>query len=331
VKPAQWALALLLSILPLVGCSYGTRFNVPSDEYATYRRVKLESALEARLRASLVYLHRYPKGTFAVEVRGAFEQAEERVRVRAWNSVPRLHAYLRAMPDSPHADLVRARIAHFKEVARVAAAEEVALLEKAAERQHLLDDADASRKGLQQELLQVIERLAQFDAYGQPLDQTSGSLHAWLMSVDSPGVCEQTTCVRTFRRDFAVPADLELAERTLSYDVRVEMQGGKVNKLVLSGFALLDRIAETIFVRRIDQGDLQAHAEGIGQSVHFISMGLHPALPDPPCAAEAISPIVLARRCQGKQATVTVGLDFTEADRIEFAPAPGSTPPAARP
>src|SRR6186997_2145569 len=91
---------LLLSLSG--GCSLGTRLTAGHEDYRLYRETRLAKTVEQRLATSHGYLKAMPEGKWRGEVRSWFRLSEPAYFRSAQNSLPRLRAYLLAMPDGPH-------------------------------------------------------------------------------------------------------------------------------------------------------------------------------------------------------------------------------------
>ena len=66
--------------------------------------------------------------------------------------------------------------------------------------------------------------------------------------------------------------------------------------------------------------DFNARAEAIGQATQVLALAVEPVLPASRCAADAVSPVVLRRACDGVEIQVVSALDLTEEDRIIVRP-----------
>jgi hypothetical protein len=128
VKPAL-LLPLVLSLL--VSCASSARMTGDFGDYASYRRTRLATTLEQRLGASERYLRDYPEGDYRDEVRAWFKPAEKHYFKLAWNNLPRLRAYLDAMPRGPHAEAVTDRITELESRRLFADQRERQLLDRA--------------------------------------------------------------------------------------------------------------------------------------------------------------------------------------------------------
>ena len=123
-------IAIALAAL-LMSCASSARLTGDFGEYRVYRQARLAPTLEERLAAGDRYLHEYPRGDYRDEVKRWFGPAEEHYFRLAWNNLPRLRAYLDAMPRGPHAEAVADRISQLESRTVYADRREQRMLERA--------------------------------------------------------------------------------------------------------------------------------------------------------------------------------------------------------
>src|SRR5688572_27182656 len=138
-------LLLLVVVFGVFACSATTRLTARVDDYQLYRATRLASTLEQRLAAANQYLNRMPQGAFRAEIERWFVPQEKKYFRRAWKSLPRLRAYLGAMPDGPNADAVAERIVELELEQQFAKRRDERELEAARRVTHALDSAAAAR------------------------------------------------------------------------------------------------------------------------------------------------------------------------------------------
>src|SRR6186713_944844 len=97
---AKRMLSLCLAAV-LCGCSVGNQLVAGRGEYELYRTTRLAPTLEERLAAGNRYLKNDAGGRYAAEITAWFEPAEKAYVGAAWNSLPRLRAYQKELPDGP--------------------------------------------------------------------------------------------------------------------------------------------------------------------------------------------------------------------------------------
>lgn len=311
---------LLIACATLTGtaCGSGQRVVADVDDYAQYRRVKLETSFERRLTEGWRYLRRHPEGTFRDEVRSWFETAEERYRRQAWDSAPKLRTYVKSIPDGPHTPSVRARIAWLEQRAQAVVDEERDFLIRERERQQRFDAAARHRAEFQQLALTWVRVLSATPAFGRTATEWEPELSTAFFEREPPGSCDGATCEKVEPYAFEVPSPRGLEERRANFSVLLNLDAeGRLVGASLTGHALFDGLAEASRLERVEIGDLLARAEAIGTAVQIASVALEARFPHDRCSQEAVSPTVLLRHCDGRRVELIAAEAIGEADRIE--------------
>lgn len=313
---AARALLLLALLWTALSCASTARVTGDFGEYRSYRQFRVATTLEAKLGAAEQYLHDYPHGSYEQEVRAWYGPAEDRYFKLSWNTLPRLRAYLDALPHGPHAEDVADRIGQLEMRRVFAERREQRLLGHAQEIESRLARAANQRRGFVHEFSRLTELLAATRTFGEPTSElAAGLLHRFR---ERPPLlhCEADQCQKIFPFRYAVPEDQVLTERSIDVTLHVRLERGLVQELSLSGPELLTRVAEAISVRAVPPLNPQARAEALGQALEIVSAALDLALPKERCEVEAVSPVVLERRCEGVQLLVEAGTEPGAADRL---------------
>ncbi len=302
-------MALLLS-----ACASTARITGGFADYRSYREARLAPTLEGRLSASERYLQDFPRGDYREQVRAWFSPAEARYFKLAWDNLPRLRAYLDAMPRGPHAAAVSDRITQL-ESRRVFAERR---LQRSLEAARVLEARFALAAGQRRELLREFARLVGLLAATRSFGKRDTELEpALLQIVQGPApACADEQCSAAFKFPYAVPNDKILTERVAEARLQVTFKNGRMRELSLSGPELLTRVAEAVEVRAVRTDNPQAHAEALGHALDVVADALDASLPKARCAAEAVSPVVLSRRCGQVRLDVVAGTEAGVADRI---------------
>jgi len=162
----------------------------------------------------------------------------------------------------------------------------------------------------------LTERLAATRSFGEPTSELAPDLLVRLRERPPQLHCEGDQCQKTFSFSYAVPEDKSLIERTVEVSLHIRLERGLVQELSLSGPELLTRVAEAISVRAVPPFNPQASAEALGQALEIVNGALSVPLPKARCEAEAVSPVVLERRCDGLRLRVVAGTEPGAADRL---------------
>ena len=303
-------------LLLLVACASTARITGDFGDYRGYRQTRVATTLEAKLAASEHYLQQYPKGDYAEEVRRWFIPAEKRYFKLAWDHLPRLWAYLAAMPRGPHAEAAAERITELESVRAYADRREQRLLDRAQAFEQRLAQAAEQRRTFLRELTLLVHLLGATHTLGQPTSELDSELLLRFRVRQPPGHCEGDHCLKVLRFVYAVPEDKILVERSVDVAFEITLDHGLVQQLSLSAPELLTRVAEASRVSAVPAGNPQARAEALGQALDILSDALAEPLTVSACAAEAVSPVVLARRCRGLRVEVIAGTEAGALDRL---------------
>jgi len=310
-------LGLLLSF-SLVACASTARMTGDFGDYASYRRTRLATSLEQRLGASERYLRDYPQGDYRDEVRAWFKPAEKHYFKLAWNNLPRLRAYLDAMPNGPHAEAVTDRITELESRRVFADQREQRMLEHASGIEARLATAADQRRDFLREFTALARSIASVRSFGGPTSELDSELLLRFRVRQPSGICEADRCSKTFSFPYSVPEKKSIADRVAQSVLEIGLDRGLVRNVSLSGPELLTRVAEAVEVSAVPDSP-QARAEALGHAVDVLDAALEEPLPKARCAVEVVSPVILARRCDGVRFEVVAGLDPGAPDRLTIA------------
>ena len=311
------ALLLLLAGAPSVAsCTSTARLTGDFGDYRSYRQSRVATTLEERLGASERYLRDYPKGDYHVEVRRWFAPKEKRYVKLSWNNLPRLRAYLDAMPRGPHSVIVTERIGELESRRIFAERRDRRVLDRAQGFEARLAEAAEQRRAFVKELTQLTQLLAATRSYGEPTSELDPEILLRFRVRQPAGHCDGDLCSKVFAFWFAVPEGKALTPRLAQVTLEIILERGLVQQLALSGEGLFVRVAEAVSVSAVAPNNPQANAEALGQTLELVSGALDGPLPAARCTVPAVSPVVLARRCDGVRAEVVAGTEPGEPDRI---------------
>jgi hypothetical protein len=314
------ACCLVLSLL-LGSCASTARVTGDFGEYRRYREIRLAQTLEQRLGASERYLREYPQGDYREEVRRWFAPAEKHYFKLAWNNLPRLRAYLDAMPKGPHAEAAGDRITELESRRVFADRRDQRMLDVAHGFESRFAEAAEQRRELLRELSLLARLLGQTRTFGEPTSELDSELLLRFRVRQPPGTCAADLCTKVFSFPYSVPDDKLLVKRVAEVTLRIQLDRGLVRELSLSGPDLFMRLAEAVEVRAVPNNP-QSRAEALGHAVDVLSEALDVPLPKTACEADAVSPVVLARRCNGVRLQVVAGLEPGSVDRLVVSPEP---------
>lgn len=310
----------LLFCVWLTSCASTARITGDFDDYRSYRRTRLAPTLEERLGAGQRYLRDFPKGDYRGEVRRWFLPAEKRYFKLSWNNLPRLRAYLDAMPNGPHAEAAADRITELESRRIYADRREQRVLTVAQGFERRLEVAAEQRREFLHEFSIFAGLLGATRSFGEPTSELGSELLLRFRVHQPPGTCEGDHCTKKFSYTYAVPDGTGLARHEAQLTLDIALERGLVRSVALSGPELLTRVAEAIEVRAVPEHDAQARAEALGYALDALANALDAPLPKSQCAMDAVSPTVLARKCQGVRLEVVAGTEPGALDRLFIAP-----------
>ncbi|HYP97701.1 MAG TPA: hypothetical protein VER96_03435 [Polyangiaceae bacterium] len=309
-------LAAALLLWSCVSCASTARITGDFDEYRSYREYRVSTTLEDRLGAAERYLREYPKGDYQREVHAWYVPAEKHYFKLAWDQLPRLRAYLDAMPHGPHSEEAAERIGELESRRIYAERREQRMLSHAQDIEQRLARAADQRRGFVREISRLTELLGATRSFGEPTSELAPDLLVRLRERPPQLHCEGDQCQKVFSFAYAVPEEKTLTERSIDVSLHIRLERGLVQELSLSGPELLTRLAEAITVRAVPPLNPQASAEAVGQALETVTAALDGPLPKARCESEAVSPIVLERRCDGLRLTVVAGTEPGADDRV---------------
>jgi hypothetical protein len=220
------------------------------------------------------------------------------------------------VPHGAHAEEVAERIGELESRRVFADRRERRMLSHAQDIESRLSRAAEQRRGFVHEFSRLTELLGATRSFGEPTSELAPDLLVRLRERPPQLRCEGDQCQKTFSFSYAVPEDKALTERAIDVTLHIRLERGLVQELSLSGPELLTRLAEAISVRAIPPFNPQASAEALGQALEIVNGALSVPLPKARCEAEAVSPVVLERRCDGLRLRVVAGTDPGAADRL---------------
>jgi hypothetical protein len=286
-------------------------------DYEAYRKTRTADTHEARLSQSQAYLKQHRDGRFRAAVERWFVPAERTYFAAAHDDVAKLRAYLDVLPDGPHAKQAADRIVELELVAQYARRRDERLTDQARAVEEKLSDAAAMRRELVDGFAAFCRHLAGIRSFGRPTGELDHELlYDWRLK-EPRARCDGDRCVKALALPYAIPDSGRLAPRQALYDVVFELERGGVKSAAIVGPELFSRVGEAIELRPVRPADLQARAEAIARVLTVVQGAIEPKLSASRCAREAVSPVVLERRCDGVVFRMIAAPSVETDDRIE--------------
>lgn len=314
----RWALVLGL---PLFGCAALPSLTERPEEYRLFRAARVAPTLEERLGAAHRYLREVPGGRHTEQLRRWFDSAEERYYLAAFNRLPNLYAYRQALPNGPHIEDVRSRIAWLEGRSRRRSEHELAEERRIAATQGRLADADAKRRAFVATFKDWTMRLTRIKTFGEPTAELADeTIFAFRLS-PPPGACRGDECTKLLQLSYEVPGDRELVPRVALLEVQLQLERGLLSRARLAGPELWTRLAEALSMRPLPTPTPEERADAVYRSSLLVGALLEPTLPAASCTIAASPPVVIERRCAGLHVRMVAASAAEDDDRIEIAPA----------
>jgi hypothetical protein len=227
---------------------------------------------------------------------------------------------LKAVPLGPEADRAAARLVELEISAEYRARSERAFDERVAKIEGRLQAAEVGRHELLSGVVRWVKRLVAIRSWGgRTSDLDSDFIYAYRL--ESPAArCDDDTCTKTVDVGYAIPDGKVQSPREAIYDVGLSLVKGGVSAGWVTGPDLFTRLGEAVRVAAVAPTDWVGRAEAIGQTASLLAVAVEPVLPAARCTAEAVSPVVLHRKCDGLELRVVAALSLGEEDRIEVTP-----------
>jgi hypothetical protein len=319
--------ALLALVLCLAGCTeMGRRATVSVDDFGSYRRFRLAPTVEQKLAASVDYLRHNPEGSYHTEVDRWLKHAEVGYVVRAWDDPPLLRAFLAAVPSGAYSGRAAQRLVELELTEEYRQKSARAFDVKIAKMEERLSKAETGRHDLLRGVVGWARRLSRLRGFGQRISELDDEL-VFAFRLEAPAAhCDGDLCTKTISVGYDVPEGKAQSAREAIYDVGMRLEHGGVVEAWLTGPELFTRIGEAVRVAAVSPTDLSARVEAIGQATQVIALAVEPALPASRCSADAVSPVVLRRVCDGVDLRVISALELGEEDRISIEPAGAAAP-----
>jgi hypothetical protein len=316
----------------LLGCSVGNQLVAGRGEYELYRNTRLAPTVEARLTAGNRYLKNDPEGRYAAEIKAWFEPAEKAYVGAAWNSLPRLRAYMKALPDGPSHERVKSRAEELEATIGFAQKREQEAEARVAALEANLERAAEQRKAFLDEMNAWIRALSAIRSWGKPLAELEPDVASRFGGNTMGDSCLDELCSKAFTPRFGIPIKQQVVPREAAYSVEIVVKSGVVAEARLRGRELFSRLGEALDRRAVSFSDPQSRAEGIGRALGLVTEALGSSFAGESCERPAVSPIVLERACGGVRIVATAALTTGDDDIIAFGPeAPLPEPAKATP
>jgi hypothetical protein len=308
-----------LVALALASCSPFRDVTASVQEYAAYRPTRVAPSLHDRILAANLYLDRYPRGVFADDVRSRRGRAEAAFFASKEGSIAGLEAYLRALPEGPHATAAKDRLLVLR--AEKAQREETGL---AAIAEASLARATWERARVRQVTTQWIGAFLDPAAWrGSLVDAPGDVIVPWALSLPPP-VCRAIEpprgaavrrCNKVVELPFAVVVGGVPEEREAVIEIAIVMDAAeRPLEVRVGGPDLFLRLEEARTVHSISGDDPDARIDAIAEGIAIVRAEVEKRGPiGPDCERAVVAPTVLSLACGETELIVEAGRDGDDA------------------
>jgi hypothetical protein len=307
---------LVVGALGLVACNPARALIASPSDYAAYRRVRTAETADARVAAAWEYLKSYPEGRYAERLRSYLARVEPVYYKIRRRNVAGLEAYLRALPDGPHAADALGRLMLLTDRER----REPAELRGFAAAQTRLDARLRERERAAELLGDWLVQLLDPKLWQVPLARGPGPFVVrFELGLPQP-LCEATAggrhCVKAVEQPYALPISDHSHERAVAFEIDLRLDArGTPTSAGLRGPALFVRSEEARRGKPIDELDLRAVREA--QRAYLARLTSELVAADVLCEGTTESDGTAVLNCEGVRLTLEPG---AAEDRLTVAP-----------
>lgn len=307
------------------GCATFKPMVASSGDLEDYRAFRVAGAEGTRLARARRYLERHPKGSFAAEVRAAFDEEEPRYFERAQGSREGARRYLADLPDGPHAAAALTLLTALESNMQDAELRDIA--RRARHDDAKLETAAVQRRAVGEAILGATGVLLDENVYGVPRAEGPPALRT-LMT----GRTGSTWGAMPARREedlfFLLPTRPERESRLVTLEVTLDEKGGLVTGGRVEGTDMLVMWAEADQIAKLDPSASEDRTEAQVHAMDRLGGALERRFPSGACPDVRGDRELYHRSCDGWEVVVLPGLGAGTKDAIIIRGRPG---PARKP
>lgn len=309
------ALAIALLACGVASCASFRPMIASSGELEIYRAFRVSDAEGTRLAHAQRYLARHPDGTFAAEVRAAWEEEEPRFFEACQRSRKGVLRYLVDLPAGPHATAAQAMLLTFDVDTNEAELRDVASRARADDAR--LESAAVQRRAVSETILGALGAALDDGVYGHPRAEVAAPMRALLLGRASStwGALPSTREEDLF---FVLPTRPLRESRLLTLVVSIEEDpDGLVTATRIEGEGMFLKWAEADRIVVLDPTDAGDRAEAYVHVEGQLEGALERRFPSATCKdTGAGAGVLVARACGSWKVLVTSGAGPGEKDTI---------------
>jgi len=285
----------------------------PPADVEDYRAFRVAGAEGTRLARALTYLARHPKGTFAEEVRAAFDDEEPRYFEAAQRSQEGARRYLADLPDGPHAAAALALLtalgsnmqeAELRDIARRVRYEDAKL-----------ESAAVQRRAVGESIVGAVGVLLEDGVYGVARTEGPPALRT-LMTGRVGSTWGTVPAHRAEDLYFLLPTRPERESRLLSLDITLVEHEGVVTSARIEGADMLVLWAEADQITKLDPSATEDRTEAQVHAMDRLGGALEGRFPEATCPDKRAGAELFHRACNGWEVVVLAGTQAGSKDAI---------------
>ena len=310
-------MTLAIGLAMLEGCAAGAQMIASDDDLADYRTYRVAAHEGTRLARAQKYLVAHPHGTWAAEVRAAFDDEEPAYFERLSDTRKGASDYLSDLPRGPHADAAIALLTAYD--TKVDDVETANLMREARRSEAMLDRASADRRAVSEAILSAVGAFLDPNVYGARIDDAPAPLLHALAGTTRP-TWGRTVAHRDYDLYFTLPTRPERESRVANLVIAAVIKNGVVEEGMIEGPDLFVHWDEADQVRALDPTSLNHRAAAAFHAKDLLTGAMEARVPASRCEASARNEPgtdeLIVRRCDGWTVVVTWARRAGDRDRV---------------
>lgn len=278
-----------------------------------YRSFRVAAAEGTRLARAKKYLERHPSGTFAEEVRTAFEDEEPRFFEKASATREGARRYLADLPEGPHSAAALALLTALDTNMQDAELRDLARSVRYQDAK--LEAAAVQRRAVGEAILGAVGVLLDDEAYGIPRTEGPPQLRA-LMTGRTGATWGTVPARREEDFYFLLPTRPERESRLMTLEITLAEQSGAVVGGRIEGADLLVLWAEADQIVKLDPSAPEDRTEAHVHAMDRLGGALERRFPEGTCPDARADRELYHRACDGWEVVVLPGTGAGQKDAI---------------
>lgn len=286
------------------GCATFRPMVASSADLEDYRAFRVAGAEGTRLARAKTYLERHPQGSFADEVRAAFDEEEPRYFERAQATREGARRYLADLPDGPHASAALALLTALESNMQDAELRDIARRSRYDDAK--LEAAAVQRRAVGEAILGATGVLLDENVYGVPRADGPPALRT-LMTGRTGSTWGGVPARREEDLFFLLPTRPERESRLVTLEISLAEQDGVVTGGTIEGADMLVMWAEADQITKLDPSAPEDRTEAHVHAMERLGGALERRFPAGSCPDVRAGRELYHRACDGWEVVVLPG------------------------